>query len=169
MHAPGADVNLQLVERNANEKLATLNSSDIIGWESVEFGHIACGPGILFLNDSSITVVDERINSETLAREKVNTFNAVNPSNPIIMWQLGNPYSDGKKEGGGEAASTFYDRDDSSDYEKGPMEQHHFVALTKKFLQQSHVSPREPKAYALSISEFQPDRKWGSDLYYATY
>jgi len=140
------------------DKLADLRGEDITGWGKVEFGHICCGPGILYLYDDTITVLDENITNEAEGRAKVAQMNGslkYKSGNPIVLWQIASPWSSGVKEG------------ESSLNGNGDEQSHYFVGLRKKFFSQVGVNPREPRAYARQVMEYQSGMKWGSSLFYA--
>ena len=126
-------------------------AGDIKGWGSVTEGHICCGPGMLYLHDDNVTVVDEDCMDEEAARKKVEVLNKSEPDNPIVMWQIGNPWSDGAYKG-----SKLWDKQ-------------YFIGMKKSYMTQPGVVEREPRVYAEKIKSYQPERVWGSPFYYAKF
>jgi hypothetical protein len=121
-------------------------------WGSVSNGHICCGPGMIYIHDENVMVMKEDVTTEEAARAKVAELSAAEPDNPVIMWQLANPWSDGAYEG------------------SKPWDEQFLIAMKKSFLVQPGVTTgRSPKAFAETVASYQIGRVWGSKLYYMDY
>jgi hypothetical protein len=120
-------------------------------WKSVSCGHISCGPGSYYLNDNSITLMFEDITTTTEARRKVDELSTRDPSNPVVMWQLGNPWSQGSRAG------------------KPPcMDKMYLIVHLKKFMIQNldAESGGTARNFAEAIARYQNGTTWGSPLYF---
>mmetsp|Transcript_48099 Transcript_48099/g.61649 ORF Transcript_48099/g.61649 Transcript_48099/m.61649 type:complete len:277 (+) Transcript_48099:90-920(+) len=119
-------------------------------WSSYEYGSLSCGPGSYYLNDPTISELHENIKTIREALEFIKLDYKMNPENPIIMWQLTNPWSDG--------------------IHKDPNNQY-LCFHREKFLSQNldeDSGKTLDQGFAKSVSEYQHGKKWGSPLYYKT-
>ena len=123
------------------------------GWGNVPHGHICCGPGLLYINDPTICLVDEDVVDEDAAKAKVDTYNQQYPENPIVLWQLGNPWSNGS------AFSSL----------GGEEDKYYFIGMKLPFMKMTNVAliDKNPEAYAKMICSYQPGCTWGGPLWFA--
>ena len=117
-------------------------------WGSVANGHIACAAGSIYLNDDSVTEIMEDVTTEEEARQAVRTLSEESPDNPVVLWQLANPWSDGATIG------------------NTPSEKMYLVVHREKFIRMAGVTMGSPREFAETIATYQPDRVWGSPLYF---
>ena len=114
-------------------------------WDSFESGDICCGPGSYYLDDASITERREDVTTLAGARELVARINAAERANPVVMFQLTNPWG-------------------------GPGEQpQHLVIHRRKFLEQNldACTGRSIREFAKAASAFADGRRWGSPMFFA--
>ena len=115
-------------------------------WGSYETGDICCGPGSYYLSDPSITERHEDVTTLDVARARVETICRENPDNPVVMWQLTNPW-------GGPASG----------------KKQHLVFHRQKFASQNlDADSGRPLdvGFALSASTFANGRRWGSPMFF---
>jgi len=115
-------------------------------WGHVKCGHISCGPGSYYLQDASISVMDRTITTEAAAWNEVRRLCSVEPSNPPVMWQLANPWSDGIEAG----------------------DEQFLVVHKRKFLDQNldAETGKGAENFARAIEGYQPGKTWGSHFHY---
>jgi hypothetical protein len=115
-------------------------------WDSFEFGSLSCGPGSYYLSDNTVSEYHENITTIEGALQFIENDNQCNPNNPIVMWQLTNPWSNGKDE--------------------KPM---YLCFHRRKFLRQNLDASTGKKlgpGFAKEVSNYQQGTKFGSPMYF---
>ena len=112
-----------------------------LGFDAVETGDVTCGPGSYYFSDKTITEMHENIKTFNEALQFIEADDQTGGSNPIVMWQLTNPWDH-----------------DAMDY---------LVFHRQKFLSQNldASTGKTIAEYAAAIADYQKEITRGTPMY----
>jgi hypothetical protein len=126
--------------RRVDEMTCSAAAVPPLAWKCLHTGDICCGPGSKYLHDPTITQRFENVTTLAAARSFVDGDSDI--ANPIVMWQLTNPWGRTKPQ--------------------------HLVLHRRKFLAQNlDANTGQPiSAFARGVSNFAKGKRWGSPMFY---